>query len=226
MPDYEGSLKTSLGLLDLVGPFLSPEILEREESVADLVVHLDESLGLLLLDQVLWELLHGSRDPVEEVPGPGDAAGDSWQVPDNWRIVLVLLVLVLNLVNLQSVVVEEDGVLGVQAVSEVVSVEDRLELSEKLQRIFDAGDDLEVLVDVVLQLGLDGGYANIELDEVSVEGVVAVVEQLVVLLPEGRLVLVEGLQDWSNTLQIVLRERLELLDGAEELDELGHSPAE
>jgi len=51
-------LKTSLSLLDLMGPLLSPEILEGEESVTDLVVHLDESLGLLLLDQVLWELLH------------------------------------------------------------------------------------------------------------------------------------------------------------------------
>ena len=60
MTDYESSLKTSFGLLDLMGPFLSPEILEGEESVTDLVVHLDESLGLLLLDQVLWELLHWS----------------------------------------------------------------------------------------------------------------------------------------------------------------------
>jgi hypothetical protein len=60
MSDDEGSLETSLGLLDLMGPFLSPEILEGEESVTNLVVHLDESLGLLLLDQVLWELLHGS----------------------------------------------------------------------------------------------------------------------------------------------------------------------
>ena len=51
-------MKTSLGFLDLMGPLLSPEILEGEESVTDLVVHLDESLGLLLLDQVLWELLH------------------------------------------------------------------------------------------------------------------------------------------------------------------------
>ena len=58
MTDNECSLKTSLGFLDLMGPLLSPEILEGEESVTDLVVHLDESLGLLLLDQVLWELLH------------------------------------------------------------------------------------------------------------------------------------------------------------------------
>ena len=42
--DYESGLKTSLGLLDLMGPFLSPEILEGEESITDLVIHLDESL--------------------------------------------------------------------------------------------------------------------------------------------------------------------------------------
>ena len=60
--DYESGLKTSLCFLDLVGPFLSPEVLEREESVTNLVVHLNVSLkvGLLLVDQVLRELLHWS----------------------------------------------------------------------------------------------------------------------------------------------------------------------
>lgn len=60
--DYESGLKTSFSLLNLVGPFLSPEILEGEEGVTNLVVHLDVSLkiGFLLVDQVLWELLHWS----------------------------------------------------------------------------------------------------------------------------------------------------------------------
>ena len=67
MSDNESGLKSSLSFLDFMGPLLSPEVLEREESVTDLVVHLDESSGLLLLDQVLWELLHWSGDSVEQV---------------------------------------------------------------------------------------------------------------------------------------------------------------
>lgn len=60
--DYESGLKTSFSLLDFVSPLLSPEILEREESITDLVIHLDVSLevGLLLVDEVLWELFHWS----------------------------------------------------------------------------------------------------------------------------------------------------------------------
>jgi hypothetical protein len=60
--DYESGLKTSFSLLNLIGPFLSPEILEGEEGVTNLVVHLDVSLEIsfLLVDQILWELLHWS----------------------------------------------------------------------------------------------------------------------------------------------------------------------
>lgn len=58
--DYESGLKSSLGLFNFVGPFLSPEVLEGEESVTNFIVHLDVSLeiGLLLVYQVLRELLH------------------------------------------------------------------------------------------------------------------------------------------------------------------------
>ena len=48
-------------------PLGSPEILEGEEGVTNLVIHLDESSGFLLFDEVLWELLHWSRDSVEEM---------------------------------------------------------------------------------------------------------------------------------------------------------------
>ena len=60
MSDYQSSLQTGFGFLNFVRPLLSPEILEGEESVTDLVVHLDESSGFLLLDEILWELLHWS----------------------------------------------------------------------------------------------------------------------------------------------------------------------
>ena len=38
--DYESGLKTGLSLLDFSCPFLSPEVFEGEESVADSIVHL------------------------------------------------------------------------------------------------------------------------------------------------------------------------------------------
>ena len=60
MSDYQSSLQTGFGFLNFVRPLLSPEILEGEESVTDLVVHLDESSGFLLLDEILWKLLHWS----------------------------------------------------------------------------------------------------------------------------------------------------------------------
>jgi len=135
--DYESGLKPSLSLLNLMGPFLSPEILEREESVTDLVEHLNESLGLSLLDQVLWELLHWSRDSVEQVSRPGDATRDGWQVPHDVLSNLVLVgdrvVLLFDVIDLFSIVVEEDGVFGVEAILKVLSMENSLELSQELQ---------------------------------------------------------------------------------------------
>jgi hypothetical protein len=92
---------------------------------------------------------------VEQMSRPGDATRHSWQVTYNWWIVLVLLILVLDLVDLQSIVMEQDVVLGVESISQIVSVEDGLELSEEFQGVFDAGNDLEVLVNVVLELSLD-----------------------------------------------------------------------
>ena len=67
MTDNESGLKTSFSFLNFVGPLSSPEILEREEGVTDLVIHLNESSGFLLFDKVLWELLHWSRNSMEEM---------------------------------------------------------------------------------------------------------------------------------------------------------------
>ena len=71
--DYESGLKSSFGLLNFLSPFLPPEVLEGEKSVSNLVVHFDELFGLLLLDQVLWELLHWSRNSMEEMTRPSNA---------------------------------------------------------------------------------------------------------------------------------------------------------
>jgi len=156
MTDNESSLETSLGVLNLLDPLFSPEVLEREKSVTDLVVALHCLLGLLLLDQILRELLHGAGDSEEQVARPGDASRNCGQVSHNRRVVLVTVVLLLNLGDLHSVVVEEESVLRVEAVFEVVSDENSLELAEKLKRVLNRGNVLKVLVNVGLELSLNG----------------------------------------------------------------------
>jgi hypothetical protein len=51
--------------------------------------------------------------------------------------------------------VEETSVLRVDTVAQVVTLKNSLELSEKLKRVLDRGDVLEVLVNVALELGLN-----------------------------------------------------------------------
>jgi hypothetical protein len=69
MTNNESGLKTSFSFLNFVGPFSSPEILEREKSVTDFVIHLDISLkvGFLFVDQILRELFHRTRDSMEKM---------------------------------------------------------------------------------------------------------------------------------------------------------------
>jgi hypothetical protein len=43
MSDYQSGLKTSFSFFNFMGPFLSPEIFEREEGITNLVIHLHES---------------------------------------------------------------------------------------------------------------------------------------------------------------------------------------
>jgi len=98
--DDEGRLESSLCLLNLEVPLLSPEILVREESVTNLVVLFDLLLLLGRSKDALRELLHGDRDPVEEVAGPGDGAGDGGQVTHHRWGSLTLLVDFFNLLHL------------------------------------------------------------------------------------------------------------------------------
>ena len=105
-------------------------------------------------------------------------------------------------------------------------MEDTLELSKEVQGSLDVSDDLEVLVNVLLELGLDGGDINLEVDEISVESVACRVKKLVVLLLEHGNELVEVVEDWLDAFQVVLLKSSELLDGSEQLNELAHSSAE
>jgi hypothetical protein len=84
----------------------------------------------------------------------------------------------------------------------------------------------KVLIDVVLELCLDVGDVNVELYEIAIEFVILVFEEAVSLLFELGDVVAEHLKDGLNVLQVVLLERLELLFGAEKVDELGDAPFE
>jgi ribosome maturation factor RimP len=79
--------------------------------------------------------------------------------------------LILDLVNFDTIVLEQDGVFGVQSVLQVISVEDTLEFSKEVQRSLDVSDNLEVLVNVLLELSFNGRNINLEVDEISIKSV-------------------------------------------------------
>lgn len=88
---------------------------------------------------------------MEQMSGPSDGSRHCWQVSHHWRVALHLDVLVLNVFDFKAVVLEENGVLGVETRFQVLSMEDSLELSEELKGLFDVGDVFEVLIDVVVE---------------------------------------------------------------------------
>lgn len=226
MTNDKSGLQASFGLINFLDPLLSPQVLIREESVADLVVLLDGAFVVLLLGEFGRELFHGDGDAVEEVAWPGDWARNSGQVADDWGCTLVLGVGFLDLHNLVLVVLEQGLVLVVQVVAEVVTVKDSLELSEQLKRVFDVSNNKEVLVNVLLKRSLNRWHINIKLNEVTIERVVVEVKKLMVLLLEGSYIALEGVHDGLNVLQVVLLKSLELLDSWEEFLQFGDTAAE
>jgi hypothetical protein len=136
------------------------------------------------------------------------------------------VVLFLNLNNLVLVVLEESLVLSVEVVAEVITVKDSLELSEELEGVLNVGYNQEVVVDVLLEGGLDAGNINVEFNKVPIEGVVVEVKELVVLLLEEGNVVLEGVDNGGDVLKIVLLKGLELLDGGEKFLKLGDTAAE
>ena len=142
------------------------------------------------------------------------------------RCTLELDVLLLDVLDIVAVVLEQDRILGVETVLEVVSVQDRLELSQKFKGIRDACDVVEILVDVELELSLNGRNTYIELNKISIKKIVAVIEESVVLSLELSDALIELVDNWLNSFKIVLLKSLELLNGSEKINELGNSSAE
>ena len=123
--------------------------------------------------------------------------------------------------------VEESTVLVLEAVLEVVSVEDAAEFAEQTQRVLNVGWVHEVGIDVGGQLGLDTGHVHVEFDEITIKGVVLVVEERVSdLCTERAHVDIEGINDGLDVFKVVLLEGLELADSAEKVDKLANTAAE
>ena len=81
------------------------------------------------------------------------------------------MILILDLVNFDTIVLEQDRVFGVQSILQVISVKDTLEFSKEVQGSLDVSDNLEVLVNVLLKLSLNRGNINFEINEISIESV-------------------------------------------------------
>jgi hypothetical protein len=226
--DEESSLESSLCSINFLLPFFTPHVLVGEQGVTERVVVSDVLSDVVgsLLDQLWGELLHGHGDPEEQMARPGDSAGDRGQISHNWWLLLVLLVIVLDLLDLVTVLLEEQVVLGLEAVLERRSVEDALELAEESEGDNQVGDVGELLVNVVSEVSLDVGDVNVEFDEISVELVVTVLQESVVLALELLDIRGEFVNNVADVLKVVLLKSLELLDGAEEVNQLANTSPE
>mmetsp|Transcript_23248 Transcript_23248/g.48265 ORF Transcript_23248/g.48265 Transcript_23248/m.48265 type:complete len:321 (-) Transcript_23248:1451-2413(-) len=211
----EGSLKPRLGLVDRLDPSLVPQVLKSDECTGNLVVHLDDPLGVLPGEHVLigLELLHGLLDTLQEVTRPGDVTGDGGKVARNWGIMLLFLVKLLDRLKLHPVILEDDVELGVKVRLKGLTLKNCLKLVKQVEGLLDGNDVLEGLVDELLKGTLKVRDANIELDIITVKLVVVVVKEVVRLGAELLLNLVETIDERFHPLKFVLRERRELLNG-------------
>lgn len=115
---------------------------------------------------------------------PGNGTRDGGEITDKRRRLAAFAVKVLNLADLIGVVVEQKSVLLLEVVAEVLTLQDTVELTEKLEGVLNVGDVLKVCINVVLELSLNSGDIGLELDEIAIESVVVKFKKLVVLLLE------------------------------------------
>ena len=71
-----------------------------------------------------------------------------------------------------------------------------------------------------MELSFDGRDTNVELNEISIEEIVSVVQKGVALSLEILDACVELFHDWINIFKVVLLKGLELLDGSKKINEL------
>jgi hypothetical protein len=67
------------------------------------------------------------------VAGPGDGTGNGGQVADKRRCLSAFAVQVLDLADLIGVVVEQEGVLLLEVVPQVVTLQNAVEFAQELQ---------------------------------------------------------------------------------------------
>jgi hypothetical protein len=105
-------------------------------------------------------------------------------------------------------------------------VEDSLELAEESQGVDNVGLGIKVVVDVVLEHGIDIRDIDVEFNEITIEAIFVVSQKLVVQSLEVLNTTVEDAQDLVNSFQIVLFEGLELLLCLEKINKLLESSLE
>ena len=106
-------------------------------------------------------------------------------------------------------------------------MKDATELAEKAKGVLDIDDVAEVLVNVDSQLVLDSADINIELDEITIEGVIHIVKKIFSdLASKVGHIGAESVDDCLDVLQVMLFEGLELSYCAEEVDQLANTTTE
>lgn len=121
----------------------------------------------------------------------------------------------------------ERGARGAQRrLSDAPDGDDGLVLREQVERRVDRLDVHEARVDERLQLDLERPDVYIELDKVAVKVVVREGEQVVAAAHEPVREVLELLHERPHALELVARERAELLQRAKEVNELHDAPAE
>ena len=125
-----------------------------------------------------------------------------------------------------AVVDEDEAQLRVQLGLEGLALEDALEPVQQVERVPDGRDVLEGAIDELLHPLLEVRDAHVELDVVTVERVVGVVQEAVVLGAEVALDGRELLHERLHPLQLVLGQDRELVDRREHVDQLRETAAE
>jgi len=149
--DEESSLESSLSSINFLLPFLTPHVLVGEEGVTETVMVSDVLSDVVgsLLNQLWGELFHGDGYPEEEMARPGNSSRHRRQISHNWWLLLVLLVVVLDLLNLVTVLLEEQVVFRLKSVLERGSVKDALKFTEKSEGDDQVADVGELVVNVL-----------------------------------------------------------------------------
>jgi hypothetical protein len=106
-------------------------------------------------------------------------------------------------------------------------VEDTEEFAKESQRVLNVDNVGEVSVDIISELVLDSADIDIELDEITIKGIVLIVEERMCDLGTERVHIdVECIDNTLDVLKIVLLESLKLADGAEQIDQFPDTSAE